>query len=164
MISLSDGEYRVTAVNAACRDLIGRTDPVGRPVFDLLPELIGQQIQALLDRVYATGQAETGRAWRMEVSRSIAAPPGSAYLDVAVRPVLSSGLVTGLIAVGTDVTASVVARQHAEQAADDAEKRYLTARDVIAEFQEALLPTALPVLPQARIAARYLVAADAADG
>jgi anti-sigma regulatory factor (Ser/Thr protein kinase)/anti-anti-sigma regulatory factor len=32
-------------------------------------------------------------------------------------------------------------------------------RLIVAELQEALLPTALPVLPQARIAARYLVAA-----
>jgi anti-sigma regulatory factor (Ser/Thr protein kinase)/anti-anti-sigma regulatory factor len=31
-------------------------------------------------------------------------------------------------------------------------------RQIVAELQEALLPTALPVLPQARIAARYLVA------
>jgi anti-sigma regulatory factor (Ser/Thr protein kinase)/anti-anti-sigma regulatory factor len=31
-------------------------------------------------------------------------------------------------------------------------------RRIVAEFQEALLPTTLPVLPQARIAARYLVA------
>ena len=31
-------------------------------------------------------------------------------------------------------------------------------RGIVAEFQEALLPTALPVLPRARIAARYLVA------
>jgi anti-sigma regulatory factor (Ser/Thr protein kinase)/anti-anti-sigma regulatory factor len=31
-------------------------------------------------------------------------------------------------------------------------------RRIVAELQEALLPTALPVLPQARIAARYLVA------
>ena len=31
-------------------------------------------------------------------------------------------------------------------------------RDFVAELQEALLPTALPVLPRARIAARYMVA------
>jgi anti-sigma regulatory factor (Ser/Thr protein kinase)/anti-anti-sigma regulatory factor len=31
-------------------------------------------------------------------------------------------------------------------------------RQIVAELQEALLPTTLPVLPQARIAARYLVA------
>ncbi len=33
-------------------------------------------------------------------------------------------------------------------------------RRIVAELQEALLPTALPVLPQARIAARYLVAGN----
>jgi anti-anti-sigma factor len=40
------------------------------------------------------------------------------------------------------------------------------ARDVLAEVQQALLPTALPVLPQARIAARYLIAGqdEAAGG
>ncbi|MGH3174489.1 MAG: SpoIIE family protein phosphatase, partial [Streptosporangiaceae bacterium] len=31
-------------------------------------------------------------------------------------------------------------------------------RGIVAELQEALLPTALPVLPRVRIAARYLVA------
>jgi anti-sigma regulatory factor (Ser/Thr protein kinase)/anti-anti-sigma regulatory factor len=33
-------------------------------------------------------------------------------------------------------------------------------RDVVAELQETFLPMALPVLPQARVAARYLVAAE----
>ena len=36
--------------------------------------------------------------------------------------------------------------------------RLVGAREIVAELQEALLPTALPVLPRARIAARYLVA------
>ena len=38
------------------------------------------------------------------------------------------------------------------------ERRNLTGREIVAELQEALLPAALPVLPRARIAARYLVA------
>src|SRR5260370_849114 len=42
--------------------------------------------------------------------------------------------------------------------ARDAAGRHEAARGVAAELQEALLPTALPVLPQVRIAARYLVA------
>jgi anti-anti-sigma factor len=42
--------------------------------------------------------------------------------------------------------------------AADAEYRNADGRGIVAELQEALLPTALPVLPQARIAARYLVA------
>jgi serine phosphatase RsbU (regulator of sigma subunit)/anti-sigma regulatory factor (Ser/Thr protein kinase)/anti-anti-sigma regulatory factor len=38
------------------------------------------------------------------------------------------------------------------------ERRNPAGRGIVAELQEALLPTALPVLPRARIAARYLVA------
>ena len=40
----------------------------------------------------------------------------------------------------------------------DAERGNEAGRGIVAELQEALLPTALPVLPRARIAARYLVA------
>jgi len=47
-------------------------------------------------------------------------------------------------------------RQGRQQAGAD--RGDLTPRGIVAELQEALLPTALPVLPQARIAARYLVA------
>jgi anti-anti-sigma factor len=42
--------------------------------------------------------------------------------------------------------------------AADAEGGNADRRGIVAELQEALLPTALPVLPRARIAARYLVA------
>ena len=42
--------------------------------------------------------------------------------------------------------------------AADAEGGNADGRDIVAELQEALLPTVLPVLPRARIAARYLVA------
>ena len=38
------------------------------------------------------------------------------------------------------------------------ERRNPAGRGIVAELQEALLPTALPVLPRVRIAARYLVA------
>jgi anti-anti-sigma factor len=42
--------------------------------------------------------------------------------------------------------------------AADTEYSNADGRGIVAELQEALLPTALPVLPRARIAARYLVA------
>lgn len=42
--------------------------------------------------------------------------------------------------------------------AADTEGSNADGRGIVAELQEALLPTALPVLPRARIAARYLVA------
>src|SRR4249919_2602692 len=41
---------------------------------------------------------------------------------------------------------------------DDDTVARLVAREIVAELQQALLPTSLPVLPRARIAARYLAA------
>jgi anti-anti-sigma factor len=54
----------------------------------------------------------------------------------------------------------------AAQQPEAARRPVADARDVLAEVQQALLPAALPVLPQARIAARYLIAGqdEAAGG
>jgi PAS domain S-box-containing protein len=158
MMSVAGSDHRVTAVNAAFRELFGRSDVIGKPVLDLLPELVGDQIRVLLDRVFTTGEGETGRGWRIQLSQG--PEPADAFVDFTVEPVISAGLVVGLLVSGTDVSSRVRARQADRLHADESEKRYLTARDVIAQLQEALLPTALPVLPQARIAARYLVAGD----
>jgi anti-anti-sigma factor len=54
----------------------------------------------------------------------------------------------------------VTERQAAERNAAESQQRYQAAREVVATLQEALLPTALPVLAGARVAARYLVAAQ----
>jgi serine phosphatase RsbU (regulator of sigma subunit)/anti-sigma regulatory factor (Ser/Thr protein kinase)/anti-anti-sigma regulatory factor len=59
---------------------------------------------------------------------------------------------------GDDVTLQVLGRRVAQEQAAAAELGNEAARGFVAELQEALLPTALPVLPRARIAARYLTA------
>jgi serine phosphatase RsbU (regulator of sigma subunit)/anti-sigma regulatory factor (Ser/Thr protein kinase)/ABC-type transporter Mla MlaB component len=172
MLSLAGPDHRVTAVNSGCRAFLGRSDLVGLPLSVALPELVTQQVSALLDRVYRTGQAETGRAWRVQLSRGSGELPADAYLDFEVRQWRDADGSAALVLAGTDVTAQVqpgqAARQHAAAAGEHAAaaaERYQTARDVISELQEALLPLALPVLPQARIAARYLAAGqDQAPG
>lgn len=59
-----------------------------------------------------------------------------------------------------DLTESVLQRRAADGDAAAAERRNRAARDVVADLQEALLPTALPVLPSVKVAGRYLVAAQ----
>ena len=54
--------------------------------------------------------------------------------------------------------AAVVRDAFEQRRAADAERRNPVGRGIVAELQEALLPTALPVLPRVRIGARYLVA------
>jgi anti-anti-sigma factor len=171
-------DHRIVAMNAACRAYTGRSAAISMPVRDAFPEVAGQLVYEMLDQAYATGEPQAGREWR---ARADLGPDGirEVYADFTVSPLRAvDGTVSGLLLSGTDVTERVLHRQAAEQqepgrrqapggrqepggrqAAEAAERRE-GARGVVAELQEALLPTALPVLPRARIAARYLVAGD----
>jgi anti-sigma regulatory factor (Ser/Thr protein kinase)/anti-anti-sigma regulatory factor len=126
LMALDGPDHRLAAMNAAYRAFAGRSDIIGVAYRDAFPELAGQRQADLLDRVYATGEPETGPDFTVLPRRA------------------ADGTVNGLLIIATDVT---------DQAAGNP-----AAREIAAELQEALLPTALPVLPQARIAARYLVA------
>ena len=157
MLSLAGPEYLIGAVNDGCREFLGRSGLVGQPIRAVLPDVAGQQVFEMLDRVYLTGTPETGREWRVQLDRG----QGSLeerFIDISAQRWQSADGTIGLAIAGKDVTASVQDRQAAEQQAREAQQRYLAARAVAARLQEALLPTALPILPQARIAARYLVA------
>jgi len=127
-------------------------------VRDAFPDLAGQQLFELLDRVYATGEPETGTEWRAQLG-SGPRGPREVYADFTVTPRRDAdGTVNGLLIIATDVTERIAGRRSAEAERWNAERREPPPRGIVAELQEALLPTALPVLPRARIAARYLVA------
>ncbi len=158
LLAMAGPDHRISAVNEACRTLFGRGDVVGMPLRQAVPEVAGQQLFEVADRVYATGQPESGREWRIQVSQ----PDGTLaerFVDFTLTPTRSAdGVVAGLAGAGIDVTRRVRDRQAAEAEAEEAQLRYLAVSELVATLQAALLPTALPVLPQARIAARYLVA------
>jgi serine phosphatase RsbU (regulator of sigma subunit)/anti-sigma regulatory factor (Ser/Thr protein kinase)/ABC-type transporter Mla MlaB component len=158
VLSLAGTEHRITAMNAACRAMLGRSGLIGRPLREAIPEIAGQQIFELLDRVYRTGEPEAGRGWRAQVDLGSEGIQ-EVYGDFTAAPLRAAdGAITGVLVTGADVTLEVLERQVAQEQAAEAELRYEAARGFVAELQEALLPTALPVLPRARIAARYLVA------
>ena len=159
LVGLDGPDHTFVAANAAYRALVGRSEFIGRPVREVLPEIGGQQVFELLDRVYATGRPQTAREWRIQLDTDGTGTAQERFLDFTVAPRRAGdGTVAGLLVHVVDVTERVRERQAAEAQADEAERRYRDARDVVTALQEALLPTALPVLPGARIAARYLVA------
>ena len=158
LLALDGPDHRLVAANAAYRSFTGRSDVIGVAYRDAFPELAGQQVLELLDRVYATGEAETGTEWRAQTAPG---PEGAGeiFADVTVAPRRAAdGSVNGLLIIATDVTGRVTRQRAARRQAADAERTNPAGREIVAEFQEALLPTALPVLPRARIAAKYLVA------
>ncbi|MBL1079325.1 SpoIIE family protein phosphatase [Nocardia sp. 2] len=159
LFGLEGPDHTCTAVNAAFRKMTGRTELLGRPIREVVPEAAGQQVFAVLDRVYTTGEPEAAREWRVQVDRSGTGILEEVFVDFMVTPKSTGrGEITGLLVAAIDVTARVRQRQAEQRRAAEAEQRYRAVRDVVAELQNALLPRGLPILPGTHIAARYLVA------
>jgi serine phosphatase RsbU (regulator of sigma subunit)/anti-sigma regulatory factor (Ser/Thr protein kinase)/anti-anti-sigma regulatory factor len=157
LLGMAGPDHRVVAMNAACRAFLGRSDVIGLPVREALPDIAGQQMYEFLDRAYASGEPQTGREWRAQLE--IGSEIREVYADFTIVPWRAAdGTINGLLVAAADATERVRQRQAAQEKTADAERRYRAARDVVAELQEALLPTTLPVLPRASIAAHYLVA------
>lgn len=167
MLAAMEGpDHRFVAVNNAFRTFTGRDDVIGVPIREVFPEVVGQQMFEILDRVYATGRPETGRESRTQLDVAGTGTLTESYVDFTISPrAAGDGSSYGVSAIVLDVTERVRRRLAADREAAEVERQYRAARDVVAALQEALLPTALPVLPGVRIGARYLVAAhDQAAG
>jgi serine phosphatase RsbU (regulator of sigma subunit)/anti-sigma regulatory factor (Ser/Thr protein kinase)/anti-anti-sigma regulatory factor len=158
MVALAGPDHRIVAANAAYRAFTGRSGVIGVPCREAFPEIVGQQLYELFDRVYETGKPETGTEWRTQIDLG----PGGIrelYADFTVAPRRAADhSVNGLLLVAANVTDRVTQRRAEQERAADRAPEAQTAPSVVVELQQALLPTALPVLPELRIAARYLVA------
>ena len=91
--------------NQAYSRLVGSRDVLGRPIAEALPEVVGQGLVDLLDRVFATGVAVTGRRARLDVRPPSGGDLQTRYLDFVYQPVTDeAGAVTGIFVEGSDVT------------------------------------------------------------
>ncbi len=160
VVGLTGPDHRFVAVNAAFRALSPLLHTVGKTAKELYPELEGQQIYDMLDRVYQTGEPQSGAEWRFQVDLQ-----GSGleerFFDFLVTPRRASdGSIEGVQLVFDDVTARVQARLAAEARVEELSQRYRDARDSAIVMQQTLLAPSVPVVPGADIAAEYLVAAE----
>jgi anti-sigma regulatory factor (Ser/Thr protein kinase) len=148
MAALEGPEHTIVAANAAFRSFARQPDLIGWPARQVFPAFPGQQIGDLLDLVYAAGEPFTAREWPTADDR---------YVDLTLTPWHGDdGAVHGVLLTQVDVTARMRERPAGGQApALEAASR--VRRESVA-VQEAMLPSGLPVLPQLRIAARYLPA------
>lgn len=156
-------EHRVVAANRAARASVGdRPAILGLPVREVIPEASGQQLFEQLDWVYATGETVSGREWRVLIDADCDGLLEEAFCDLMLAPRLAEdGSVRGVLVHGVDVT-STVQRREAEAEVADSEQQVLGGALAL---QQATLPAGLPVLPQVRLAARYLPAgAESAAG
>ena len=166
MLGMEGPEHRLVAVNEAYRAMVRRSALVGRAMAELYPEVAGQQLFEMYDRVYQTGQPVIAQEWHVQADLEGTGVISDAYFDFTVTPRLSAdGSVMGTTLIVAEVSERVRARQATDRQVAAAERRYTRARDLITALQRELLPAGLPVLPRLRIAASYLPAeADTSAG
>ncbi|PYE23612.1 PAS domain S-box-containing protein [Rhizobium sp. PP-CC-3A-592] len=105
LCTLEGPHHVVKIVNGAFSHLIGPRAMVGRPFRSVLPELESQQVITLLDRVYATGEAMTGRGELIRLKRVEGGGEEDIFLNFVIQPIRDlQGRVTGLFIEGHDVT------------------------------------------------------------
>jgi PAS domain-containing protein len=109
-------DHVIELANPALRRFVGDADLIGRRVIDALPQSGPQGFIALLDRVFATGQAQGGYARRALIYSGPDAVPRESYMDFIFQPIRdAAGEVSGvqlrlLRLVGTDVPVADIAR------------------------------------------------------
>jgi serine phosphatase RsbU (regulator of sigma subunit)/anti-sigma regulatory factor (Ser/Thr protein kinase)/ABC-type transporter Mla MlaB component len=156
----SGPDLRVEAANQAVHALTGPgRELVGRPFAEAFPELHDQHIGELIEHVRTTGEPVEAQERLLLFDRRGSGPLDEVFLTFSMHPITIDGE-RWVLAHGVDVTAAVVARREAPAAADRSAERYRSAREVVWSLQRSLLPDRLPLLPQMRMAAHYVLAGD----
>jgi PAS domain S-box-containing protein len=151
-------EHTILGANRAARAFFNdRPDIVGRPLREVFPEIAGQHILEVQERVRVSGVPFIAKEWRILVESPDG--PVEVFIDFDLMPVRGpDGTVAGLAGWFRDVTESVRARRALEADAALLRERYQSVQGTVLALQRSLLPGHLPVLPGFRVAARYLVA------
>src|SRR5687767_3764427 len=123
-------DHVFTWANDAYLDLIGRTDVIGKPLLEALPELRGQGFKELLDGVLATGTPYIGRDVPVQLSRGREHRLQQAYVDFIYQPFIESdGTRVGVVVQGAVVTEKVLAKQELQLLLAESESAAVAIKD-----------------------------------
>ncbi|HSK74233.1 MAG TPA: PAS domain S-box protein [Pyrinomonadaceae bacterium] len=115
--TLRGPEHVFELTNPAYLQLIGHRDVIGKTVREALPEVEGQGFFKLLDNVFQSGEAFTGREIRVLLQREPGAPLEECFVDFVYQPIFEAdGSVSGIFVHGVEITEQVRARKDAEEA------------------------------------------------
>ena len=118
-----EGEGHVFRLaNAAYLTLINKRDIIGKRLREVLPEVVGQGFEALLDRVCSTREPFIGEGAQVFLHRREGEPPDEVFVDFIYQPVVGEdGKARGIFVQGHDVTMRKRAERESEEARRAAE-------------------------------------------
>ena len=115
--TLQGPDHIFELTNPAYLQLIGHRNVIGKSVREALPEIEGQGFFKLLDNVFQTGEAFTGRELPVHLQREPNTALENRFVDFVYQPIFGAdGFVSGIFAHGFDITEQVQARRDAEAA------------------------------------------------
>jgi signal transduction histidine kinase len=135
LVVLRGPDLLIELVNDSYLRLVGQEQLVGQSLLTALPELREQGYVTHLQEVLRTGTPFVGREIPVRLNRGRNGEEEVRYLDFVYQPMTEpSGIITGVIAHGADVTEQVETRRLAEHALEVAEN----ANKVKAQFLSAV--------------------------
>ena len=109
---LSGPDHVITVANADYQMLVGRSDIIGKPVREALPEVVNQGYVELLDQVYRSGVAHLGKSTAVKLQRKPGGAIEERIIDFLFQPMRDlHGQVDAIFVHAIDVTDRVEADQ-----------------------------------------------------
>ena len=127
----SGHEFILTVANSKMLELIGKTaeQVIGKPIIAGLPELEGQGYEAILSKVFQTGDAFEAKEQPVYLSRN--GQPELVYIDFSYTPIKNArGKITDILALAYNVTDLINSKMQMQAAAEEKDK---IAKDLWAE-------------------------------
>ncbi|GGE14950.1 histidine kinase [Polymorphobacter glacialis] len=126
MCVMTGPEHVFEVANAAFRELVGRSEIIGQPVREAIPELIEQGFIERLQQVFRTGERMVAEHLPVVLQRRAGEPAEERFLNFIYEPIVGAdGSVTGIFCEGSDVTA----RHVAERALRESDTRFRNMAD-----------------------------------
>lgn len=150
MICIFEGPQHVfKLVNPSYQQLVGDRPLLGRPIAEAMPELVGQPIFGLLDRVYNKGVRVQAHEMKVQLDHDNTGGLGHNYYNFTYQPIKNlGGTPEGIMVFAYEVTDLVTSRQQAEQREqalqklneelESANEEVRAANEEISETQSAL--------------------------
>jgi signal transduction histidine kinase len=124
---LSGPNFVYETANSEYLRLVHGRNVVGKPIRDALPELAGQGIFELLERVRGSGEPVVGDELRLMLSEVPGEEPREHFFNFVYQPIFEeAGDVSSVFVHAVDVTDQVIARREAEEA-NRAKSQFLAA-------------------------------------